>query len=95
MWKLGERIRASGACECLAFLPFLSTAWPTGTLQQDTGRKEESYPRDMNKTESQKKQRRRQNGKAALRRIENVEQGFCGCGKERENTRWKLCVRCR
>jgi len=73
----------------------LATATRRGTREQDPGRQAALNPCDMKKTESQQMQRRRQNAKGALRRRENVAQGFCGCGRERENARWKLCARCR
>lgn len=49
----------------------------------------------MTKTESQLRQRKRQNARGAQKRKENIAQGLCGCGKERDNPRWKLCTRCR
>jgi len=67
----------------------------TGTRQQDTGRQVANNRYEMKKTETQQKQRRRQNAKAALKRRENIAEGFCGCGREREDARWKLCARCR
>lgn len=64
--------------------------WKLGTRARDVWK-----PCDMNKTESQLKQRKRQNARGAQKRKENIAQGLCGCGKERENPRWKLCTRCR
>lgn len=49
----------------------------------------------MKRTLSQQLQRLRQNAKGAQKRRDNVTQGLCGCGNEREDARWKLCERCR